>query len=69
MTSKPPCHCDAYPFPHRVAGGRCDTPKHLHVIGQYRGAVNCDDSYERDMQNSWIADRAADNRWIDRNIR
>lgn len=25
MTNKPqPCHCNAYPFPHRVGGGNCE---------------------------------------------
>lgn len=24
VSSMKPCHCDAYPFPHRLGGGRCD---------------------------------------------
>jgi hypothetical protein len=26
MKALTPCHCAAYPFPHRGNGGRCDNP-------------------------------------------
>lgn len=38
-----PCHCHAYPFPHRVGGGLCHEPfpiaeRGLHYRGQERDA-------------------------------